>query len=75
MISYKFPDDAGSIALATMGRVCADAADFGIAVQPQALAAHGDAEMTVLGVQSMPRRIGKQALWQAGHGSKHIVAL
>jgi hypothetical protein len=32
-------------------------------------------QATVICMQSMPRRIGKHALWQAGHRFKRIVAL
>lgn len=42
MISYELPDEARSKAFATMCRMCADAADLGVAVERQALAAHRD---------------------------------
>src|SRR5262249_4706888 len=40
MISDDFPDDGRSDAFATMRRIYANAADFGVAVEHQALAAH-----------------------------------
>ena len=42
MISHELPDEARSKAFATMCRMCADAADLGVAVERQALAAHRD---------------------------------
>src|ERR1700680_4518507 len=42
MISHKLPDQACSETLATMRRMCTDAADLRVAVEHQALAAHRD---------------------------------
>jgi len=42
MIAHQPPDQARSKALSTMCRMCADAADLGVAFEHQSFAAHGD---------------------------------